>query len=98
MKLTKNMVFKESAEATELYVYCLNNGKLYRNMQACYTNLDRKRKKGVYDSLKAIELFYCVANKATEMYNKEFGYKFTVTERWTAATMLRDCYENDGEI
>ena len=95
MKITKNMVFKESAEATELYVYCLNNGI---DMKDYYTNLDRKRKKMVYDSLKAIELFYHVANKATEMYNKEFGYKFTVTERWTAATMLRDCYEIDCGI
>ena len=48
-----------------------------------------------FDATKAIVAFYHVATAASNLYNKEFGYKFSVTERWTAAYNLLQEYMED---
>ena len=55
-----------------------------------------KAKKGVYDKVKAIDAWYKVATEASNQYNKEFGYKFNVADRFTAAVDMTDYYEEEA--
>lgn len=96
MKRTKSMIYKETAESTELYLYTINNGDLYRRMiTSVIENLQKKERKGIYNSDKAVDLWYYVATEASNLYNKDFGYHFTVTERFTVAMKLETYFEED---
>jgi hypothetical protein len=53
--------------------------------------------KGVFNADKAIDAFYHVADAASKQYHKDFGYLFTVTERFTAATDMVDYYMENIE-
>ena len=50
--------------------------------------LRKKFKKGVYDVNKAVDAWYHVATEASKLYKKEFGYLFSVADRFTVATDL----------
>lgn len=94
MKITKNMVFTPSAEARELLLYTENCYSLYtRFIRPVMKNLQKKIAVKKYDSEEAIKLWYYVTTEASKQYKKDFGYRFTVTERWTAAVNLRDDFE-----
>lgn len=94
MKRTKNMIYKETEEARELFLYATNDGMLYRRMiSAVLDNLEKKIKKGIYDKEKAIDAWYYVATEASNKYNKDFGYKFNVTDRFTVACDMAEYYE-----
>ena len=94
MKRTKNMIYKETEESRELFLYATNNGKLYRSMvENVLDNLEKKIKKGVYDKEKAVDAWYYVATEASNRYFKDFGYKFSVTDRFTVAVDMADYYE-----
>lgn len=94
MKRTKNMIYKETEEARELFLYANNDGKLYRHMiKNVLDNLEKKIKKGIYDKEKAIDAWYYVATEASNKYFKDFGYRFSVTERFTVACDMADYYE-----
>ena len=98
MKRTKTMVYTPSEEANELFLYAINNGKLYRRMtENVLDNLEKKIKKGIYDKEKAIDLWYYVATEASNKYFREFGYKFSVADRFTCAVELEDYYKEDIE-
>lgn len=91
MKHTKNHKYEPSTAARELYLYATNNGDLYRR-QISYieNNLRKKIAKGVYDHNKAVDAFYYAADNASRLYNNDFGYSFSVTERYTAAVDMAD--------
>ena len=91
MKHTKSHKYEPSTAARELYIYATNNGDLYRR-QISYieNNLRKKIAKGVYDHNKAVDAFYYAADSASRLYNRDFGYSFTVTERYTAAVDMAD--------
>ena len=94
MKHTKNMVYKPTTESRELFLCATNDGNLYRRMTQCVLdNLEKKIKKGTYDREKAVDAWYYVATAASDQYYKDFGYKFTVTERYTAAVEMAEYYE-----
>ena len=98
MKHTKNMVYTPSDEARELLLFAVNDGELYRrSIQPAIANLRRKAAKGTYDSAKAADLFYYIATTASDMYNREFGYRFDVTARWTAAVDMVEYFAEDIE-
>lgn len=92
MKRTKSMIFIDSAEATELYLCAVNNGDCYHRIKAVYTNLKKKWSKGQYDNDRAVEAWYYIATEEAKIYFKDFGYKFTVTEKWSAAVKLEEHY------
>ena len=93
MKHTKNMHFVDTPEARELYLVAINSSVLYfRMLQAIEKNLEKKMQKGTFDAEKAIDAFYYVSEEAARKYLKDFGYKFTVTEKWSAAVMMRDLF------
>lgn len=96
MKITKNMYVENTYESRELAVYAINNRNIYfYQIKPVISNLQKKYVKGNFDATKAIVAFYHVTTAASNLYNKEFGYKFSVTERWTAAYNLLQEYMED---
>jgi hypothetical protein len=88
------MIYKESEESRELFLYAINDGNLYRNTVKCILdNLEKKVKNGVYDREKAVDAWYNVATKASDNYFKDFGYRFGVTDRFTVAVDMAEYYE-----
>lgn len=95
MKITKSMIYTPSPEATELYVCTVNNGDVYPMIKAVYTNLLKKYHKGIYDHEAAKIAWYHVAEAENCIYKRDFGYSFTVTERYTVAVDLEaECYDH----
>lgn len=96
MKHTKNMTYKETTESRELFLYATNDGNLYRQMiTPIINNLRKKAQRGVYNSKKAVDAWYPVATAASEKYNKDYGYTFTVQERFTAAVDMEEYYREE---
>lgn len=96
MKRTKSMKYQETTESRELLLYATNNGDLYRSMiTAVIANLRKKAVKGAYDSEKAVDAYYRVACEASKMYNKDFGYSFSVADRFTVAVDMERCYKEE---
>ena len=86
MEKTRNMIYKASDEARELYLYATNNGVLWeRYFVPILKNLQKHAAKGRYDSDKAVIALYHFMTYASNQYGREFGYTFTVTARFTAA-------------
>ena len=96
MKRTKSMIYNPSAEAHELMLYAINDGDLYRTMICpVIDNMKKKVAKGIYNAEKATDAFYYVATEASNHYFRDFGYKFTVTERFTVACEMVDYYTDE---
>ena len=85
MKKTKNMVYNPTQEARELFCFATNTRELHTQICAIVHSLARKYAKGIYDAEKAATAFYPVATTASDLYYKWFGYKFSVSDRYTAA-------------
>lgn len=98
MKKTRSMIIHETDESRELFLYAVNNGVLYaRAIVPTVRNLAKKYRAGKFDAEKAIDAFYYVSTMASDMYNRDFGYRFTVTERYTAAASMKDYFMEDVE-
>lgn len=96
MKHTKNIVYRPSTESNELFLYATNDGELYRTMICpIIDNMKKKASKGIYDKIKASDAFYHVATEASNHYFRDFGYKFSVTDRFTVACDMVDYYEEE---
>lgn len=96
MKHTKNMVYKPSIESHELFLYTVNDGNLYEHMTSpIIENLKKKAKKGVYDSQKAVDLYYNLATAGSKAYYKDFGYSFSVQDRFTCAVDMEAYYKEE---
>lgn len=94
MTRTKSMVYKPSEGSRELVLCAINDGSLYRGFTIPIIKcLHKKAAKGIYDSEKAVDLWYNLATQASDKYNREFGYRFTVTERYTAAVEFESYYK-----
>ena len=90
------MIYKETVESRELFLYATNYGRLYTRMiTPVIENLRKKAVKGSYDREKAIDAYYHVATEASKMYNKDFGYSFSVQDRFTAAVDMEKFYRED---
>lgn len=96
MKRTKNMIYKETEESKELFLYATNDGNIYRSMATpIINNLKKKAAKGIYNSEKAVDAWYNVATEASNKYFKDFGYKFSVADRFTAAVDMEEYYREE---
>ena len=94
LNVNKNGEF--TVEARELFAYADNHSRIYENyIMPAIKNLNKKMKNGTYDTEKAIKLFYYVAIDAAKMYKTEFGYWFSVYDRWNCAIQLRNDYEEN---
>lgn len=93
MKKTKSMIYRPSEESRELTLYAENTGELYRKyVVPAIKMLHKKYVKGTFDTEKSIPVWYNIATEASKMYNREFGYSFSVTDRYTAAYDLAKGY------
>lgn len=93
MKKTKSMIYRPSEESRELVFYAENTGELYRRYIVPVVQcLHKKYVKGTFNIEKSIPLWYSIATEASKMYNREFGYSFNVTDRYTAAYDLAEGY------
>lgn len=90
MKRTRNMVYKPSDEATELFLYATNTGHIWNLRNDILANLRRHYKKGRYDKDKAVDAWYHFMTLASKEYWKDFGYGFSVTARFTAAIYMEE--------
>ena len=96
MKRTKNMVYAPSTESRELFLYATNDGDLYRSMiSPVIASMKKKVAKGIYDAGKAQDAFYRIATEASNHYYRDFGYKFSVQDRFTAAVEMADYYTEE---
>lgn len=96
MKRTKNMVYRETAESRELLVYAINNGTTYNKaIIPTLENLKRHFKRGNYDTERAIDAWYRVATIESNEYKKDFGYSFSVGDRFTVAVELEKYYREE---
>lgn len=96
MKHTKSMIYTPSTEATELYIVASNNSKLYaERITPIIKMLRKKAEKGIYNPETAVDAYYPIATEASNRYFKDYGYKFTVTERYTAAVDLEECFRDE---
>ena len=90
------MIYKETTESRELFLYATNEGDLYRRMVLpTIENLRKKAINGTYETEKAIDAYYYIATEASKMYKKDFGYSFSVQDRFTAAVEMEDHYRED---
>lgn len=98
MKHTKSMTYNPTTESRELFVYVTNNSELHRQaIEPALNNLRKKAQKGSYDGNKAIDLWYSVATAGSTKYGKDFGYTFSVQDRYTVAVDLEEYYREDVE-
>lgn len=96
MKHTKSMNYNPTTESKELFLFATNDSFLYHNhTEPIIKNLKKKAEKRIYNSEKAVDLYYYLATAASEKYYKDFGYKFSVTDRYTAAVDLEAYYKDD---
>lgn len=98
MKRTKNMTYNPTTESRELMLYTVNDGDIYRGATtATINNLRKKNIDGIYDKEKAVDAWYYVASLASNKYFREFGYRFSVTDRFTCAVELEEYYKEHIE-
>jgi hypothetical protein len=98
MKHTKSMTYKPTEESRELLLFATNDSRLYfQSIIPAIENLKKKYQKGTFDKEKAADLFYYVATAASNKYFKDYGYKFDVTARYTAAVDMVADYMEDIE-
>ena len=96
MKRTKSMIYNETVESRELFLYATNDGQLYRQMITPVINsLRKKAEKGTYNSDKAVDAYYRIACEASKRYNKDFGYSFSVQDRFSCAVDMEEYYRDD---
>lgn len=96
MKRTKSMIYNPTEESRELFLVATNDGDLYRRMiTPIINNLRKKAIKGTYDNDKAVDAYYYAATEASNQYKKDFGYSFSVQDRFTAAVEMEEHYRDD---
>lgn len=96
MKRTKSMVYQETNESRELFLCTINNGTTHsKAIIPVLENLKKHCKRGNYDTEKAIDAWYRVATIASNEYKKDFGYSFSVGDRFTVAVELEKCYREE---
>ena len=65
------MIYKETVESRELFLYAVNSGDLYRRIITPTIKCLRKKAiKGIYDKDKAIDLFYHIQLKQVNYITK----------------------------
>lgn len=100
MKRTRSMIYQESDESRELFLYSTNCAALYHSsIVPIVRNLAKKYNKGIFDKEKAIDAFYYAAERGAQLYCKEFSASpadyvrvFSVTNRFTCAVDMAEYY------
>lgn len=90
------MIYKDSIEAQELSLYAVNDGRIYDYViTPVIASLRKKAVRGAYDGDKAIDAFYHVADQAARIYARDFGHRFTVQQRFSAAVDMLVAFDEE---
>ena len=81
--------------ANELFLYSINEARLYKSIKAHFLNLRAKSRKGIYDHAKAAKAWKYVVDEGNRLYRADFGHNFIPSTRIEAAHMMAD-YFRDG--
>ena len=95
MKNTNNISnseLSETVESRELFLYATNNRETYNLVIPVINNLKKHYKKGYYNAEKAIKSYYRIAHYASNLYFRDFGYKFSVTDKKLCALRMENFY------
>ena len=92
MKITKSMFINPTTESRELFMCVIHNGDINNLKNCIFANLAKKYAKGIYDHDLAVAAWYNAATEQSKVYNRDFGYMFTVNERYNAAIELESHY------
>ena len=96
MKRTKNMVYRETVESRELFSYSINNNIVYcKAIAPVLKNLNKHYLNNNYNTERAVDAWYRVATIASNEYKKDFGYSFSVGDRFTVAVELERNYREE---
>ena len=96
MRHTKSMTYNETTASRELFLYATKDGNLYCLMiTPIINNSKKKAQNGIYNSDKAVDAWYPVATAASNKYNKDYGYTFSVQDRYTAAIDMEEYYREE---
>ena len=91
MKNTNNDVM-ETVESRELFLYATNTCDLYPMVKATVKNLSKHFSKGVYNAEKAQKSYYRLASEASNLYYRDFGYKFSAADKKRVAIRMQEYY------
>ena len=82
-----------TVESRELALYTINTGELYRGQGlAIIANLAKKMKQGKFNKELAVKAFEYLADSGSKMYDKDFGYRFSKSDRKLAAEEILEHY------
>lgn len=94
MKRTKAMIYQPTAQSNELVAY-ITGGAYSKDIGVLLQNLQVKMQMGKYNKIDAINSYYSLVSDAALKYQREYfsnEYKFSVTEKFTAAVDLEAYY------
>lgn len=83
--------------ANELFLYSINEARLYKSIKAHILILRAKSRKGVYDHAKAAKAWKYVVDEGNKLYRADFGHNFIPSTRMEAACMMADYFRDDIE-
>lgn len=82
----------------ELQLFIENDSELYHQREVpIQKNLEKKMKKGVYDSEKAEKLYYYEVDAGAKKYQKEFGGNFSTADKRSVARSLKRNFEHEAK-
>lgn len=89
MKHTKSMVYRETDDSRELYLFAVNDGQLWRDDFAPRIRaLQRHARRGDYSHDRAVDSLFHTMTAAAHKYQRIFrspGFSFPVQVRFTCA-------------
>ena len=83
--------------ANELFLYSINEARLYKSIKAHILILRAKSRKGIYDHVKAAKAWRYVVDEGNKLYRADFGHNFIPSTRMEAAYMMADYFRDDIE-
>ena len=90
----------DQAMAHELYIWCVNDGLLYRQMaQPIIKNYAIRKVKGIYDPKRAVVGWTNLVEEGLSRYKKRFPgyYRIDKATKVAAAKMIETHYRNELE-
>ena len=89
---------KRTIESRELYLCMTNESRLAYIYNGICAALAKKYRKGEYIADRAIDAFYPLACEASDLYYKDYGYRFTPVDRFRACVEMVEGFDPEEYI
>ena len=89
---------KRTIESHELYLCMDNEGRLAYIYNGICRALAKKYRKGEYIADRAIDAFYPLACETSDLYYKDFGYRFAPVDRFRACVEMVEGFDPEEWI